>query len=301
MLEAYHWYDYSDEEREAKQNGIVNGSEDSEGRAYTELVGENMIELPTWKYNCHAFAWYDDTVWIDYAEPFISDNHTESISVNNLQEGDIVTYWSVRHIDGEIAEYDLCLHSGIVERIEVDGTIVCRSKWGDWGLYIHDINYVPTSYCNTVMNEDDGVPLGHEIVCLFYRYTHNEHNLTAAAYPDYHDMICTDCSYSYFESHAFFCVMTDSLFTHNVECAVCGYESTEAHTWISSGTGYRCTVCGMTADSIPNIMSLPDPELEAYLASLSDEELAEFIASLPEDQAARVTALLPNGDEHLIE
>lgn len=73
------------------------------------------------------------------------------------------------------------------------------------------------------------------------------------------------------------------------------------NTWISSGLEYECIVCGMTSDSIPGIMSLPDPEIEAYLASLSDEEFEEFIASLLEDQVARVTALMPSDDEHLTE
>ena len=54
-------------------------------------------------------------------------------------------------------------------------------------------------------------------------------------------------------------------------------------------------------NSVPGILSLPDPEIEAYLSSLSDEELEEFIASLPEDQMDRVTALLPSDDDHLTE
>ena len=95
--------------------------------------------------------------------------------------------------------------------------------------------------------------------------------------------------------------MSTDLYTHIVECTVCDYDSTESHTWVSYGTGYRCSVCKMLSDSPPIIMSLPDPELEAYLASLSVEELEEFIASLPEDQVERVTALLPSDDEHLTE
>lgn len=96
-------------------------------------------------------------------------------------------------------------------------------------------------------------------------------------------------------------IETGNLFSHIIECTICGLESTEAHTWVSAGLGYRCTVCGMLSDSVPGIMSLPNPEIEAYLASLSDEELEEFIASLPEDQVEHVTALLPSDDEHLTE
>jgi len=53
----------------------------------------------------------------------------------------------------------------------------------------------------------------------------------------------------------------------------------------------------------PGIMSLPEPELEAYLASLGEEELDLFLASLPEEELARITALLPpeNDDEFLTE
>ena len=68
MIIAYHCYDYPEEDRQAIQDGIVNGLETADGTAYTELVGNNVKELPTWSYNCHAFAWYNDAVWINDAE-----------------------------------------------------------------------------------------------------------------------------------------------------------------------------------------------------------------------------------------
>lgn len=89
------------------------------------------------------------------------------------------------------------------------------------------------------------------------------------------------------------------MYTHNLNCSECGTNADE-HTWVETSTGYRCTKCLLTSTTIPEIMSLPDPELELYLASLSDEELEEFIASLHEDQAARVTALLPEREDDLV-
>ncbi len=135
-----------------------------------------------------------------------------------------------------------------------------------------------------------------------------DHSVRCTQCPEYygtdgtgHWVSCPDGCYSFLESHTLRRVMSGDLYTHIVECTVCDYDSTESHTWVSYGTGYRCSVCKMLSDSPPIIMSLPDPELEAYLASLSVEEREEFIASLPEDQVDRVTALLPSDDEHLTE
>ena len=305
MVEAYHFYDYpSDEARQALQDRIVNGAEDSDGRAYTELVGDNVKELPTWRYNCHAFAWYNDTVWINYAEPFVDDLHTgDSISVEDVQNGDIVTYWAVSHLNGEISSYDLCLHSAIVEDIESDGTIICKSKWGAWGLYVHDINYVPTSYCNLVFEEETGSIEGYKVVCLFYRYTQDEHDCSIAKYPLYHERICNSCSYTMFEAHTW-SYEQHSINVHKTSCSECSYWEYQEHTWLYNGTKYICRQCQEDTLFIPtDVMSLSEEGLELLLSSMSEEELAEFVASLPEDALARVTAILPpvDDDEFLTE
>lgn len=304
MVEAYHFYDYpSDEARQALQDRIVNGAEDSDGRAYTELVGDNVKELPTWRYNCHAFAWYNDTVWINYAEPFVDDLHTgDLISVEDVQNGDIVTYWAVSHLNGEISSYDLCLHSAIVEDIESDGTIICKSKWGAWGLYVHDINYVPTSYCNLVFEEETGSIEGYEVVCLFYRYTQGEHDFSVATYPTYHEKICDLCPYTTFEAHVWRYEQS-SAYSHKRRCLGCSYWEYQDHSWVTVVGGYVCSYCRQQERILPvgGTTSLSDKELELLLSSMSEEELVEFIASLPDDQLARVTAILtPVNDDELL-
>ncbi len=122
-----------------------------------------------------------------------------------------------------------------------------------------------------------------------------------------HLVECSCACYSFIEKHDdFSCIgLLNDLYSHIVYCVDCGYSFYESHHWIRTGPSqlYICSDCGYTSDEdfVPGIMSLPDPELAAYLASLSEDELAEFIASLPEDQAARVTALLPSDDELLTE
>ena len=212
--------------------------------------------------------------------------------------------------------HDLYMYSAETE----DYTVKCRdcnysvrcvespeyygdSDDGHWvdcpdGCYSFYEPHTPDSY-------DDIGESSHEVVCADCGYTYYEdHNYgdcyhTASA--NYHYYECVDCGYTYAEAHTLRRVTSGDLYTHIVECTVCDYDSTESHTWVSYGTGYRCSVCKMLSDSPPIIMSLPDPELEAYLASLSVEEREEFIASLPEDQVDRVTALLPSDDEHLTE
>ena len=169
--------------------------------------------------------------------------------------------------------------------------------------------------------------------CYYSEYVDHDLYIYSAAYEDY-VVKCHDCSYtiecteepeyidgdetghwvdctcgcySFYEEHDYNympLLSNDSnrLYYHIATCRVCTGTHYLAHNWVNDvGGDYMCTLCGVSEDSVPGIMSLPDPELEAYLASLSGEELEEFIASLPEDQVARVTALLPSDDENLTE
>ena len=217
----------------------------------------------------------------------------------------------------EYVDHDLYMYSAETE----DYTVKCRdcnysvrcvespeyygdSDDGHWvscpdGCYSFYEPHTPDSY-------EDIDESSHEVVCADCGYTYYEDHNYGECYhtesANYHYYECVDCGYTYAEQHLYRSeIETGNLFSHIIECTICDFDSTEAHTWVSAGLGYRCTVCGMLSDTIPGIMSLPNPELEAYLASLSGEELEEFIASLPEDQMDRVTALLPSDDEHLTE
>ena len=220
---AYHLHDYDEEDRDNIQNWIETVQH------YTELSGNKIKELPTWRYNCHAFAWYNDDVWIDYAEPFVLDDYTSHpISPDDVRNGDIVTYWEVTYNDNnEIESLDLCLHSAVVEDIESDGTIVCKSKWGSWGLYIHDINYVHRDYHNVEYNSDGTVNY-YEIVCFIFRP--NDHLInynTINANRHYIECSVDGCSY--------YNILHDTTITsissssHRLSCNECDYLIYEDH------------------------------------------------------------------------
>ena len=159
-------------------------------------------------------------------------------------------------------------------------------------------------YIETIYGEDNGC----DVACRDCSYSFH-----CTCDPEYtsdgsegHYVDCPDGEFSFFEAHTLrYTRVIGDLYSHSVSCTGCDYKYSEGHSWVwnSSTQKYICTDCGYITDedSVPGIMSLPDPELEAYLASLSDEELEEFIASLPEDQVDRVTALLPSDDEYLTE
>ena len=141
------------------------------------------------------------------------------------------------------------------------------------------------------------------MICLFYRYTHGEHDFSVASYPAYHEKICNLCPYTAFEVHVWRYEQS-SVYSHKRRCLDCSYWEYQDHTWKTVVGGYVCTDGRETSLIVPGeMMSLPDDELELYLASLTDEELEAFLASLPEDQLDRVTAILPpeNDDELLTE
>lgn len=150
------------------------------------------IDAPTALYNCHSYAWYmsstDNTYWIDDPSAFITDSHTQRIEYNvpedisNLHVWDIITYWR----DGK------CEHSGLIISL-ANNTIRCRSKWGGYGLYEHDYNYVPEEYT-------DGT--GNSVDIKIYRYAQGVHTLRYTSLgTSHHRVFCLLCNYSYNESH----------------------------------------------------------------------------------------------------
>ena len=107
--------------------------------------------------------------------------------------------------------------------------------------------------------------------------------------------------YSFFEPHNMRFVQTSDMYTHNCLCLDCGIIYTDAHTWVQTSSGYRCTKCLKTSTIIPDIMGIiPDDELAALLADLSDEELAELTLALNEEDRGRIAALLPEREDDLV-
>ncbi len=195
-----------------------------------------------------------------------------------------------------------CIYCYYSEYVDHD-LYMDSAESGEYVVKCYDCNYSVECWEDPVYygNSDDGHSMSCPDGCysIFEPHTYTYIDTGNGT----HTVTCVYCGYAYTAQHLLYRAEseTENLFDHIIGCLICEYKSTEAHTWKSSSLGYRCTVCGMVSDSVPGIMSLPDPELEAYLASLSVEELEEFIASLPEDQVERVTALLPSDDEHLTE
>lgn len=197
----------------------------------SECPGIERLAPATNLYNCHSYAWYNastsNTYWIGSPEAFISDLHTETVTLSNLQSGDIVVY-SVENCYA---------HSAIVDYIDEDGTIYCISKWGGCALYRHAIDNVPFTYL------DNG-----ELNVTYYRYEQGEHDyITFSSDSQRHIYECSICSNSYAETHTILYTSIDSS-KHVAACSVCNYSITNAHniTYINvNGSNHRvtCTVC----------------------------------------------------------
>lgn len=159
------------------------------------VYGGTRVAEPDATYNCHAYAWYHakhlDAYWIESIQAFINDSAcTRLTSSDTIQVGDIIVYMSSLH--------DLALHSGVVDSINSDGSLVIRSKWGAGGEYLHAVNQVPSTYipANT----------SYQVYYRYHNYTssyngNNYHkgNLHYFNYNKYCNT-CSKIAYSYWES-----------------------------------------------------------------------------------------------------
>lgn len=198
---------------------------------YGMLAGDSILDYPTKKYNCHSYAWFDrsttNTYWINNPTPFMEDPHTEPIPLSQAQEDDIIVY-----MDG-----DDPVHSAVVN--SVSGLYIeCISKWGEWGLYVHDIYYASVEYTFDEM--------------LCFRYTQGEHDLTYTSVDhDEHFTDCRDCDYSVYESHSNQYVSVSAT-EHRSTCSDCGHVGYDSHneqyTYINSGEHrVNCNTCGYSS------------------------------------------------------
>ncbi len=99
----------------------------------------------TVKYNCHSFAWYSQSVtndyWINSPENFMDSSYISSSFSDTIpagvSSGDKVIYYKFKLFS---TNYQ---HSARVYS-KVLNTYI--SKWGDYGLYVHNPTEVPSSY-----------------------------------------------------------------------------------------------------------------------------------------------------------
>ena len=235
---AYKYSDWSEEQGQSYHETNI-------APIYPSLI---VQDYPTFAYNCHSYAWYDQSddnqYQIKYTSDvlqFINDVHTTPIfDESNLQKNDIVTYWEVYQDSlGNIILAE-CLHSALIVDIEPNGNIVCESKWGNWGRYIHDLNYVPQSYCSIFVDAYGNYV--YEPFPIYFRYTQDEHFLSIDEDngSSGHTFICTaktedengnvikSCSYTTECAGAFTVTSVNSSY-HRIYCPDCYYSEYVDH------------------------------------------------------------------------
>ncbi len=182
-----------------------------------------VLEQPTAKYNCHSYAWYSQDV--DENNTWINNPeqyyaYHRYCPLSTPQVGDIICYYDDMGTVSDQAD-DENKHSGIVTDIESDGTVIITSKWGPAGLYVHEVSYSP--YLHSGKGGADYVVYYREPTRFRYRYS-------------------------------------TSLYDHSKTCLRCNVTVSEPHNWIASLSGYRCSLCNMTASTVPGVMSIVPEE-----------------------------------------
>ncbi len=103
------------------------------------------MQSATRYYNCHSFAWHDahmtNKIWLNYPEAYMNDG-------SYLLSQDVKNDYRIYYDNGD----PLSDHSGIVARYDDTGTYVL-SKWGDYGLWLHQVLECPyyTHRCTRIL------------------------------------------------------------------------------------------------------------------------------------------------------
>lgn len=108
--------------------------------------GIRPISDPAVKYNCHSYAWYQQSTsnsyWIDYADSFVASRTKKAI--NDVVSGNKIVYFSSSN-----GTHQGITHSGVVIGItesNYNRYFTIRSKWGMSGLYEHSLTNCPYFY-----------------------------------------------------------------------------------------------------------------------------------------------------------
>lgn len=93
------------------------------------------VATATIKYNCHSYAWYQQSIYNSYwinATPYIY-----------ITDGSYRAYTGTPYAGVKVL-YDDGSHSAVCTgEVQTGGTYVVESKWGKGGLYIHPVDYGP--------------------------------------------------------------------------------------------------------------------------------------------------------------
>ena len=132
----------------------VSESYKQDSEAYHEsLYDADMEYEATRKYNCHSYAWYDNTsdnpYWMNSPDVYYDQTDSSYMEVTSgIRPGDIICYYNT---------FGVNLHSGIVTYVENNSVtnnynslslIEVQSKWGTEGVYNHRGDICPYTNLN---------------------------------------------------------------------------------------------------------------------------------------------------------
>lgn len=177
---------------------------------YTEV---EILGEPTGTYNCHSYAWYNNTefnpYWIEDVGLFANDVHTIHIeNIDNAMVGDIIVYLDTDNI---------ILHSAIIVEFD-ESQVICRSKWGPSVLCEHEYRYIPSDYC----------AYGNTLLYAVLRVTAHTWIYEPSS-NNQHTRTCTICNYVQTEN-CNLSITYNNNGTHTATCATCGNTTTSSCT-----------------------------------------------------------------------
>lgn len=202
-----------------KSNLSKNGIASRNSRGDNKVPQATRISDSSNKYNCHSYAWYQQSAnnpyWMNDPSAYYTDGSYYQVYTPNIN--DRICYFDKSGIN---------IHSGIIiDKYSGTSNGVCGnsnlvkvvSKWGELGLYEHRGDQCP--YTSTY----DG-----SAVTIKYYHRHNYTNHYSNINTSQHVAYCV-CGDSITENHKMKYKKTDSTL-HRKSCA-CGMSSTEEHYW----------------------------------------------------------------------
>ena len=124
---------------------------------YKAIENVKTIGNPTWRYNCHSYAWFyrnqENPYRIDIVTPYIKDGSVSEVDIEYVQEGDIAGYYLKTFFrDKTIEELGKPLHSAVILSTEhTPKTTIVQSKWGEGYLLEHKLK--TAKYYNQFFHE----------------------------------------------------------------------------------------------------------------------------------------------------
>lgn len=124
-----------------------NHTEKQHQEADAEMVntyGVTLVSSGTCIYNCHSYAWYNQSVsndrWIDDPSPYMQDGSYTKVSGGSINSS------AASAISGDIVVYGGLSHSAVMVGNgggEPFATRTMISKWGQRGIFMHRGSQVP--------------------------------------------------------------------------------------------------------------------------------------------------------------